>query len=241
MFWLFLKFCNGPFNSLHLCLSVCAEEDSGSEEETLLYYTPAELGYRSRKKKRSKIQPKTSQSLFSIVLSINHGLVAVHTQIKVLHKYLTDSVLVLRYLLWFKHYWAAYRKSGCKRCFKRLLFKQINNKVMILFIAYICSDSRYIQQDDKSVLENKHGEFWMEVKNGTLFGVTQHEGYKDQHYVCFHTSQACLYHHGLWSVCSFSVSLMLTYSDSCPHYCYFYVDRNICLCGYALDPRSKIA
>lgn len=36
----------------------------------------------------------------------------------------------------------------------------------------------------------------MEVKNGTLFGVTQHEGYKDQHYVCFHTSQACLYHHG---------------------------------------------
>ncbi|XP_057199403.1 autophagy-related protein 2 homolog B isoform X3 [Triplophysa rosa] len=108
------------------------EEDSGSEEETLLYYTPAELGYRSRKKKRSKIQPKTSQSLFSIVLSINHGLVAVHTHIK----------------------------------------------------------------DDKSVLQNKHGEFWMEVKNGTLFGVTQHEGYKDQHYICFHTSQACLYHHG---------------------------------------------
>lgn len=65
---------------------VCVEEDSGSEEETLLYYTPAELGYRSRRKKRSKIQPKNSQSLFSIVLSVNHGLVAVHTKIKVLHR-----------------------------------------------------------------------------------------------------------------------------------------------------------
>uniref|UniRef100_A0A8C2ENF5 Autophagy related 2B n=1 Tax=Cyprinus carpio TaxID=7962 RepID=A0A8C2ENF5_CYPCA len=52
------------------------------------------------------------------------------------------------------------------------------------------------EHDDNTVLPKKHGEFWMEVKNGTLFGVTQHEGYKDQHYVCFHTSQACLYHHG---------------------------------------------
>ncbi len=52
----------------------------------------------------------------------------------------------------------------------------------------------------------------MEVKNGTLFGVAQHEGYKDQHYVCFHTSQACLYHHGKQNsfccfACSFSVLL----------------------------------
>ncbi|XP_073720955.1 autophagy-related protein 2 homolog B-like isoform X2 [Misgurnus anguillicaudatus] len=114
--------------------STCPEEeDSGSEEEALQYYTPAELGYRSRRKKRSKIQPKNSQSLFSIVLSVNHGLLSLHTQIK---------------------------------------------------------------QEDNSVLPNKHGEFWLEVKNGTLFGVTQHEGYKDQHYICFHTSQACLYHHG---------------------------------------------
>ncbi|XP_051502720.1 autophagy-related protein 2 homolog B-like isoform X2 [Myxocyprinus asiaticus] len=109
------------------------EEESGSEEEILQYYTPAELGYRNRRKKRSKIQPKNSQSLFSIVLSVNHGLLAVNTQLK---------------------------------------------------------------QDDQSVLQNKHGEFWMEVKNGTLFGVMQHEGYNDQHYICFHTSQACLYHHG---------------------------------------------
>uniref|UniRef100_A0A673K2H1 Autophagy-related protein 2 homolog B-like n=1 Tax=Sinocyclocheilus rhinocerous TaxID=307959 RepID=A0A673K2H1_9TELE len=108
------------------------EEESGSEEEILQYYTPAELGYRNRRKKRSKMQPKNSQSLFSIVLSVNHGLLALHTQLK----------------------------------------------------------------DDNSVLPKKHGEFWMEVKNGTLFGVTQHEGYKDQHYVCFHTSQACLYHQG---------------------------------------------
>uniref|UniRef100_A0A672MZU1 Autophagy related 2B n=1 Tax=Sinocyclocheilus grahami TaxID=75366 RepID=A0A672MZU1_SINGR len=108
------------------------EEESGSEEEILQYYTPAELGYRNRRKKRSKMQPKNSQSLFSIILSVNHGLLALHTQLK----------------------------------------------------------------DDNSVSPKKHGEFWMEVKNGTLFGVTQHEGFKDQHYVCFHTSQACLYHNG---------------------------------------------
>lgn len=109
------------------------EEESGSEEEILQYYTPAELGYRNRRKKRSKMQPKNSQSLFSILLSVNHGLLALNKQLK---------------------------------------------------------------QDDSSGLEKKHGEFWLEVKNGTLFCVTQHEGYKDQHYVCFHTSQACLYHHG---------------------------------------------
>lgn len=66
------------------------------------------------------------------------------------------------------------------------------------------------QQSDKSVLKNKHGEYWMEVKNGVVFGVTQYEGYKDQHYVCFHTSTICLYHQGNQlqdcrqiSICSF--------------------------------------
>uniref|UniRef100_A0A665UX41 Autophagy related 2B n=1 Tax=Echeneis naucrates TaxID=173247 RepID=A0A665UX41_ECHNA len=44
------------------------------------------------------------------------------------------------------------------------------------------------QKEDKTVLKNKHGEFWMEVKNTVLFSVTQYEGYKDQHYICFHTS-----------------------------------------------------
>lgn len=51
-------------------------------------------------------------------------------------------------------------------------------------------------QKDKTVLKNKHGEFWLEVKNGVLFSVTQHEGYKDQHYICFHTSSICMYHQG---------------------------------------------
>uniref|UniRef100_A0A673XHZ8 Autophagy related 2B n=1 Tax=Salmo trutta TaxID=8032 RepID=A0A673XHZ8_SALTR len=40
-------------------------------------------------------------------------------------------------------------------------------------------------------------EFWLEVKNGVLFSVTQYEGYKDRHYICFHTSNICLYHQGL--------------------------------------------
>ncbi|XP_047677677.1 autophagy-related protein 2 homolog B isoform X1 [Tachysurus fulvidraco] len=109
------------------------EDESGSEEETLPYYTPTELGYRNMKKRKNKMQSKNSQSLFSFLLSVNHGLISLQTEAK---------------------------------------------------------------QSDKGVLKNKHGEFWMEVKNGVVFGVTQYEGYKDQHYVCFHTSAISLYHQG---------------------------------------------
>uniref|UniRef100_A0A673BBX3 Autophagy related 2B n=1 Tax=Sphaeramia orbicularis TaxID=375764 RepID=A0A673BBX3_9TELE len=111
------------------------DETSGSEEENMHYYSPAsDLGLRSRKKKKTKAQSKTSQSLFSVVLSVNHGLVSVQTNAK---------------------------------------------------------------KEDKTILKNKHGEFWLEVKNAVLFSVTQYEGYKDQHYICFHTSSVCMYHQGL--------------------------------------------
>ncbi|XP_037551290.1 autophagy-related protein 2 homolog B [Nematolebias whitei] len=111
------------------------EETSGSDEENMHYFSPAsDLGFRSRKKKKPKAHSKTSQSLFSVILSVNHGLVALQTNSK---------------------------------------------------------------QEDKTILKNKHGEFWLEVKNGVLFSVTQYEGYKDQHYICFHTSSVCLYHEGL--------------------------------------------
>ncbi|XP_026875391.2 autophagy-related protein 2 homolog B isoform X2 [Electrophorus electricus] len=109
------------------------EEESGSEEETLPYHASVELGYRNMRKRKTKMQSKNSQSLFSVLLSVNHSLVALHTQ---------------------------------------------------------------ATQEDKGVLTNRHGEFWMEVKNAVMFSVTQYEGYKDQHYVCFHTSSVCLYHHG---------------------------------------------
>ncbi|XP_076833949.1 LOW QUALITY PROTEIN: autophagy-related protein 2 homolog B [Brachyhypopomus gauderio] len=109
------------------------EEESGSEEETLQYYSPAELGYRNLRKRKNKLQSKTSQSLFSLLLCVSHGLVAVHTQ---------------------------------------------------------------ATQEEEGALTSKHGEFWLEVKNGVLFSVTQYEGYTDQHYVCFHTSSICLYHQG---------------------------------------------
>uniref|UniRef100_A0A3Q3L1L7 Autophagy related 2B n=1 Tax=Mastacembelus armatus TaxID=205130 RepID=A0A3Q3L1L7_9TELE len=109
------------------------EETSGSEEENIHYYSSAsDLGLRSRKKKKPKAQSKTSQSLFSVILTVNHGLVALQTNAK-----------------------------------------------------------------DKTVLKNKHGEFWLEVKNSVLFSVTQYEGYKDQHYICFHTSSICMYHQGV--------------------------------------------
>ncbi|KAM3870794.1 autophagy-related protein 2 homolog B [Diretmus argenteus] len=111
------------------------EETSGSEEENMQYYSPtSDLGLRFRRKKKPKAQSKSSQSLFSVILSVNHGLVALHTNTK---------------------------------------------------------------KEDKTVLKNKHGEFWLEVKNAVLFSVAQYEGYKDQHYICFHTSNVCMYHQGL--------------------------------------------
>ncbi|XP_045572132.1 autophagy-related protein 2 homolog B isoform X4 [Salmo salar] len=117
------------------CSTGPEEEDSGSEEETMHYYSPAsEQCFRSRRKKKPKAQSKTSQSLFSVILTVNLGLVSLQTNAK---------------------------------------------------------------QQDGTVLNNQHGEFWLEVKNGVLFSVTQYEGYKDQHYICFHNSNICLYHQGM--------------------------------------------
>lgn len=68
------------------------EEESGSEEETLPYYTPAELGYKNMKKRKNKMQSKNSQSLFSFLLSVNHCLIALHTEAKV---YKTDLLVLI--------------------------------------------------------------------------------------------------------------------------------------------------
>uniref|UniRef100_A0A673ZBP3 Autophagy related 2B n=1 Tax=Salmo trutta TaxID=8032 RepID=A0A673ZBP3_SALTR len=116
------------------CSTGPEEEDSGLEEETMHYYSPAsEQCFRSRRKKKPKAQSKTSQSLFSVILTVNLGLVSLFS----------------------------------------------------------------FQQQDGTVFNNQHGEFWLEVKNGVLFSVTQYEGYKDQHYICFHNSNICLYHQGM--------------------------------------------
>ena len=59
---------------------VCLEEDSGSDEDTMQYYSPAsDLGLRSRRRKKPKTHNKSSQSLFSVILTVNHGLVALQT------------------------------------------------------------------------------------------------------------------------------------------------------------------
>lgn len=71
-------------NFINMLCAVLSEETSGSEEETMHYYSPAsDLGPRSRKKKKTKAQSKTSQSLFSVILSVNHGLMALQTNAKV--------------------------------------------------------------------------------------------------------------------------------------------------------------
>lgn len=56
---------------------VLADDSSGSEDEMLHYYSPAsERSHRSQKKKKPKTQSKSSQSLFSVILTVSHGLVA---------------------------------------------------------------------------------------------------------------------------------------------------------------------
>lgn len=78
------------------CFVVFTEETSGSEEENMHYYSPAaDLGFRSRKKKKPKAHSKNSQSLFSVILSVNHGLMCLHTNAKV-----TFSIFHTQALLW---------------------------------------------------------------------------------------------------------------------------------------------
>lgn len=66
-----------------MMLCVFVDEESGSEEETLPYYSPAEPGYRNMKKRKNKMQSKNSQNLFSVLLSVNHCLIALQTEAKV--------------------------------------------------------------------------------------------------------------------------------------------------------------
>lgn len=87
--------------------------------------------------------------------------------------------------------------------------------------------SFFCQVKDKTPLKNKHGEFWLEVKNAVLFSVMQYEGYKDQHYICFHTSSICMYHQGKETTnffytnnCSYWVDVL--FSDTIHSMCLFF-------------------
>uniref|UniRef100_A0A673TVZ0 Autophagy related 2B n=1 Tax=Suricata suricatta TaxID=37032 RepID=A0A673TVZ0_SURSU len=110
------------------------DEESGSEEETLQYFSTVDPNYRSRRKKKLDFQNKNAQSFLSVLLSVNHGLMAVFTEVK---------------------------------------------------------------QDNGDLLENKHGEFWLEFNSGSLFCVTKYEGFDDKHYICLHSNSFSLYHKGV--------------------------------------------
>ncbi|KAM5274604.1 autophagy-related protein 2 homolog B isoform 2-T2 [Ctenodactylus gundi] len=66
-----------PFKS-----TVHYDEESGSEEETLQYFSAVDPNYRSRRKKKLDPQNKNSQSFLSVLLNINHGLMAIFTDVK---------------------------------------------------------------------------------------------------------------------------------------------------------------
>nr|XP_033806767.1 autophagy-related protein 2 homolog B isoform X1 [Geotrypetes seraphini] len=58
------------------------DDESGSEEETLQFGTTTDPSYRSRRKKKLDFQNKNAQSCLSLLLSINHGLVSLFTDVK---------------------------------------------------------------------------------------------------------------------------------------------------------------
>ncbi|XP_058423633.1 autophagy-related protein 2 homolog B isoform X2 [Diceros bicornis minor] len=138
-----------PFKS-----TVHYDEESGSEEETLQYFSTVDPNYRSRRKKKLDSQNKNSQSFLSVLLSINHGLMAVFTEVK---------------------------------------------------------------QDNGDLLENKHGEFWLEFNSGSLFCVTRYEGFDDKHYICLHSSSFSLYHKGIVDGVILPTETRLP-SSTCPHW-----------------------
>lgn len=54
-----------------------------------------------------------------------------------------------------------------------------------------------VKQDNGDLMENKHGEFWLEFHTGSFFCVTKYEGFDDKHYICLHSSSLRLYHKGI--------------------------------------------
>ncbi|KAH0620382.1 hypothetical protein JD844_020772 [Phrynosoma platyrhinos] len=110
------------------------DDESGSEEETLQYYSTLDQNYSSRRKRKVESQNRNTQNFLSVLFNVNHGLISIFTDIK---------------------------------------------------------------QDDGSVFEDKHGEFWFEFSSGSLFCVTKYEGFEDKHYICLHSSSLSLYHQGL--------------------------------------------
>ncbi|XP_069064370.1 autophagy-related protein 2 homolog B isoform X2 [Pleurodeles waltl] len=61
------------------------------------------------------------------------------------------------------------------------------------FLSF-CTD---VKLDDGSVLDGKHGEFWLEFNNGSLFSVAKYDGFVDKHYICLHATSLSLYHQGM--------------------------------------------
>uniref|UniRef100_A0A670ZVT8 Autophagy related 2B n=1 Tax=Pseudonaja textilis TaxID=8673 RepID=A0A670ZVT8_PSETE len=110
------------------------DDESGSEEETLQYFSTLDSNYCSRRRKKTELQNRSTQNFLSLFLNINHGLLSIFTDIK---------------------------------------------------------------QDDGRVFEDKHGEFWFEFCNGSLFCVTKYEGFEDKHYICLHCNSLNLYHQGV--------------------------------------------
>ncbi|NWS12821.1 ATG2B protein, partial [Pachyramphus minor] len=58
------------------------DDESGSEEETLQYYSTVDPNYRSRRRKKLDSQNKNSQSFLSVLLNVTHGLVSIFTDVK---------------------------------------------------------------------------------------------------------------------------------------------------------------
>uniref|UniRef100_A0A6J0TYM4 Autophagy-related protein 2 homolog B isoform X1 n=1 Tax=Pogona vitticeps TaxID=103695 RepID=A0A6J0TYM4_9SAUR len=58
------------------------DDESGSEEETLQYYSTVDANCCSRRRKKNESQNRNTQNFLSVLLNVNHGLVSIFTDIK---------------------------------------------------------------------------------------------------------------------------------------------------------------
>ncbi|CAH2327935.1 autophagy-related 2 homolog B isoform X1 [Pelobates cultripes] len=61
-------------------------------------------------------------------------------------------------------------------------------------LASLFTDVKHV---DGKIMEDKHGEFWLEFRSGSLFSVTKYEGFEDKSYICLHANSLSLYHQGM--------------------------------------------
>ncbi|KAM9294636.1 LOW QUALITY PROTEIN: autophagy-related protein 2 homolog B [Gastrophryne carolinensis] len=96
------------------------------------------------------------------------------------------------YFLDSNYYCRRKKKLDCQS--KRL---QSSLSVLVNINHGLASVFTDVKHPDGRIMDDKHGELWLEFTAGSLFTVTKYEGFEDKHYLCLHASSLSLYHQGM--------------------------------------------